>query len=136
MLCIHLQSIYLHTKFNAIIESIIVVHIYWNKYAVCLVSIVLKVECTFSNHSIPFAKHFVRFDYIFYYYRQYVLFFLIQYDLSAKLKKRKEKLIDLLSFYFILTWLNWAAAAAAWKFFVTKSSDDTGKYGALTGGVL
>lgn len=36
----------------------------------------------------------------------------------------------------ILTWLNWAAAAAAWKFFATKSNDDTGKYGAFTGGVL
>lgn len=50
-------------------------------------------------------------------------------------KTNTTLVIDLLSaIRFILTWLNWAAAAAAWKFFVTKSSDDTGKYGA--GGVL
>lgn len=36
----------------------------------------------------------------------------------------------------LLTWLNWAAAAAAWKFLATKSSDDTGKYGAAAGVVL
>lgn len=37
-------------------------------------------------------------------------------------------------YYFIeLTWLNWAAAAAAWKLFATKSN---GKNGALTDGVL
>lgn len=53
-----------------------------------------------------------------------------------------ERFVPLHSYQFViidgwvLTWLNAALAAAAWKFFATNPSGVTGKYGAFAVGVL